>query len=105
MTQQVLSANRLRDGIVVYLTRHNTWSELIATGEIVGSETGAADLLVRAQHAAAERVVVDPYLIEIAGIDGEIRPIKYREFIRATGPTIRPDLSKQNYLRDAKEAV
>ena len=38
------------------------------------------------------------YLIDVAEVDGEVRPVKYREFIRATGPSVRPDLSKQNYV-------
>jgi hypothetical protein len=40
-------------------------------------------------------------VIDVAETDGVLWPTKYREFIRATGPSIRPDLSKQNYVRGA----
>jgi len=98
MTQQVISANRLSDGIVVYLTADNSWSELIS-GSVIAKDEAAADALLReAKQAEANRRVVDPYLIDVAEVDGEVRPIKYREFIRATGPSVRPDLSKQSYV-------
>tara|TARA_R110002110_G_scaffold415612_7_gene652346 strand:+ start:152763 stop:153098 length:336 start_codon:yes stop_codon:yes gene_type:complete len=98
MTQQVISANRLGDGIVVYLAADDSWCEFIAGSVIALDEATAAALLVTATQAAQDQVVIDPYLIDVAEIDGEVRPTKYRELIRATGPSIRPDLSKQNYL-------
>lgn len=105
MSQKVVSANRLEDGLVVYLCRDDSWSTWIARSEIAGDDAAAEALLARAQKAEADRKVVDSYLIEVAEIDGEVRPTKYREFIRATGPSVRPDLSKQNYDASAKEAV
>jgi hypothetical protein len=101
MTQQVISANRLGDGIVVYLTAENSWSELIS-GSVIAMDEATADALLReAKQAEENRLVVDPYLIDVAEVDGEVRPIKYREFIRATGPSVRPDLSKQSYVPEA----
>ena len=97
MAQQVVSANRLGDGLVVYLTSDNSWSEWITRSEIVNEGAEAEALLARAKQAEADRKVIDPYLIEVAEVDGEVRPTRYREFIRATGPSVRPDLSKQNY--------
>lgn len=101
MTQKVVSANRLGDGLVVYLTADNDWSEYISGSVIAMDETAAEALLADARQAEADRLIVDPYLIDVAEIDGEVRPTKYREFIRATGPSVRPDLSKQNYAPDA----
>tara|TARA_R110002072_G_scaffold11775_1_gene52559 strand:- start:717 stop:1028 length:312 start_codon:yes stop_codon:yes gene_type:complete len=98
MTQQVISANRLSDGIVVYLTADNSWSELISGSVIALDEVTANAMLAEATQAVRDRVIVDPYLIDVAEVDGEVRPVKYREFIRATGPSVRPDLSKQNYV-------
>jgi len=100
MTQQVISANRLGDGIVVYLAADNSWSEFIA-GSVIALDAATANaMLATANQAVQDRVVIDPYLIDVAEIDGEVRPTKYRELIRATGPSIRPDLSKQNYVPD-----
>lgn len=101
MTQQVISANRLGDGLVVYLKADDTWSEWISRSEIAADEAAAEALLARARQAEDARVVIDPYLVDVAEFDGEVRPTRYRELIRATGPSVRPDLSKQNYVRDA----
>ncbi|MBO6783411.1 MAG: DUF2849 domain-containing protein [Alphaproteobacteria bacterium] len=97
MAQQVISANRLGDGLVVYLASDGSWSEWISRSEIAADEAAAEAPLARAKRDEADRKVIDPYLVEVAEVDGEVRPTKYREFIRATGPSIRPDLSKQNY--------
>jgi hypothetical protein len=102
MTQQVISANRLSDGLVVYLASDDSWSEWISRGEIATDEAAADGLLARAKLAEENRIVLDPYLVQVAEDDGEFRPTKYREFIRATGPSVRPDLSKQNFVREAK---
>lgn len=97
MEQQVVSANRLSDGIVVYLMPDGGWSEWISQSAIASGEDAAEALLAQARQAEADRIVVEPYLIEVAEIDGEVRPVRYRELVRATGPSVRPDLSKQNY--------
>ena len=98
MTQQVISANRLGDGIVVYLAPDNSWAERISGSVIAPDEATADAMLTQAKQAVQDRLIVDPYLIDVAEVDGEVRPTKYREFIRATGPSVRPDLSKQNYV-------
>lgn len=100
MTQQVISANRLGDGIVVYLAADGSWSEFIAGSVIALDDATAEAMLVQARQAERDRVVIDPYLIDVAEVDGEVRPTRYRELIRATGPTVRPDLSKQRYMPD-----
>ena len=51
----------------------------------------AGDFLVDG-GVGSERIAV---LIDVAEFDGEWRPKKYREYIRATGPSVRPDLGKQ----------
>lgn len=94
MAQQVVSANRLTDGLVVYLTAAGSWSEQLRDGDIATDEAAAEKLLSVARRAEDDRVVVDPYLIDVAEFDGELRPSKYREYIRATGPSVRPDLGK-----------
>lgn len=101
MPQQVLSANRLKDGLVVYLVADDTWSEDIDASEVASDEGSANALLTRAAQAVSDQKIVDPYLIEVAVTAGEIRPTKYRELIRATGPSVRVDLSKQNYVPGA----
>ena len=95
MTQQVVSANRLTDGLVVYLTTGASWSEQLVDGHIAADDAAAERLLAVAKQAEEDRVVIDPYLIGVVEFDGVLRPKKYREYIRAMGPSVRPDLGKQ----------
>ena len=95
MTNQVISANRLGDGIVVYLTADGDWSERIARARVIdGKRQGEAALDV-ACGAVETCAVVDPYLIDIKDSGGERRPTLNREMIRAKGPTVRLDIGKQ----------
>jgi hypothetical protein len=88
---QVLTANRLSDGEVVYLAPGGTWVESIAAAQAV---TAADSETALAAGAAAERdlKIVHAYLFDITP---DRRPVKMREVIRAAGPTVRRDLGKQ----------
>ena len=95
MTHQVLTANRLVDGQVVYLGPDESWTHRLAEA-VVASDEGAADRLQAiAQRAVARRAVVDPYLFEVDTQDGVPRPLRTREIIRARGPSVRTDLGYQ----------
>lgn len=88
---QVLTANRLSDGEVVYLAGDGAWVESMGGAQVV---TGADSEAVLATGHAAERdqKVVHAYLFDITP---DRRPVKMREIIRAAGPTVRTDLGKQ----------
>ncbi|MCG8543079.1 MAG: DUF2849 domain-containing protein, partial [Alphaproteobacteria bacterium] len=62
MTHQAVTANRLTDGQVVYLTNQGAWSERIDECHIADSKELADALLQIADRAVARRQVVDPYL-------------------------------------------
>ena len=95
---QALTANRLADGIVVYLTADNRWSEPLQDADVTeGKEAGEA-LLARAQAPVDGNIVVEPYLFEVAREDDGIRAASVRETIRQAGPTVRLDLGKQAEL-------
>jgi len=94
MTLQVVTANRLVDGLVVYLG-DDGWSERIADGRVAEDKDTSEALLVEAQRWVAERVIVAPYLIDVAEEGGTLRAIRNREVIRSRGPTVRTDLGKQ----------
>jgi hypothetical protein len=94
MTRQIISANRLNDGIVVYLTDGGDWAEAIAAARVIDSEEALTAALEVAAAAVARQLVVDPYPIQIDESE-ERRPTRFREYIRARGPTVRPDLGKQ----------
>jgi predicted nucleic acid-binding protein len=84
---QILTANRLADGAVVYLTASGTWTSEIARSVVAREERAAAALLARGQRDAETAIVVAPYLI--AAVEGEEGPraASLREQIRAAGPS------------------
>ena len=81
---QVITANRLSDGRVVYLGQEKCWQVDIARAQRSTKEQGKK-LLLNVDKAT----VVDPYLIDVAEA-GDNHPSRYREHIRATGPSIDP---------------
>ena len=83
MEAKVISANRLGDGLVVYLKRDNGWSEYISDAQIY-SDAAASDAALRKAHDAEEAcIIVNPYLICIDENGAQYNPTKYRELIRA----------------------
>lgn len=92
---QVVTANRLTDGVVVYLDPAGGWSERAEQGQLATSEDQAEALMAVAAAAVVRREVVAPYLIEVSDAGGRLAPVRLRERIRAMGPTVRLDLGKQ----------
>ena len=88
---QVLTANRLRTGDVVYW-RAGTWIEALGQADVFPSEAEAQAALQQAQSSVTGNVVVAPYLFDVRP-DGT--PVKERELIRAAGPSIHAELGKQ----------
>ncbi len=87
MTLQAITANRLSDGLVVYLSRRGGWSERLDDALTTSGRDDAARLLRQAEGAAA-RDVVGPYLIDLTRGGENLRPARRREAIRAQGPTV-----------------
>ena len=89
MALQVITANRLRDGAVVYLSGDGAWVTELARAVIAEDAAAAAVLSQAGERAVAEQQVVAPYLVEIeTGAEG-VQPRRYKEQIRARGPSIR----------------
>jgi hypothetical protein len=94
MADTIVTANRLSDGLVVYLNGAG-WSERIENARVAGDDAAASGLLARAEGPGQDVRVIAPYLIEVA-LEGAVpRPVSTREAIRAQGPTVRLDLGKQ----------
>jgi len=105
MTLKVVTANRLIDGDVVYLTAKGDWSDWLddsGPAETPEHEAALLDLAAQAVHA---RLVVDPYLMPVAQDEGHLRPLSQREIIRAAGPSVRTDLGKQAAIEWLTENV
>jgi hypothetical protein len=89
---QIVTANRLIDGIVVFQDKAGGWSEDFARA--AAHEDATAALACAGEDVAAS-LVVDPYAIEVELRNGHYAPKTLREAIRAAGPTVRRDLGKQ----------
>jgi hypothetical protein len=84
-TAKVVTANRLIEGDVVYLTADDRWSQLHHEAELIEDEAHAQ---MRLLHAAAQRLyVVGAYLADAkAGPNGP-EPTHFREAFRTRGPS------------------
>ena len=83
---QVASANRLTDGVVVFLDDAGDWTTELGLAVVARSEREGEILLARAK---AEGVaVVEPFLVAVnEREDGALEPLSLREKIRARGLT------------------
>ncbi len=93
---QVMSANRLRDGEVVYLTRSSVWSEKIDDAVLALEPLATAALEARAVESVKATLITGQYLVDAERVDGGIRATHIKERIRNLGPTVRKDLGKQS---------
>ena len=91
---QMLTANRLKDGDVLYW-KAGAWIEALKDGEVFAESALADAALAAAQSFVAGNVVVNPYLFDVRVDARGIHPVKEREIIRAAGPSVRDDLGKQ----------
>jgi hypothetical protein len=90
----MLTANRLKDGDVLYW-KGDGWVLTLKDADVFADDTAAQAALASAQKYVADNQVVAPYLFDVRIENGAIRPVKEREIIRAAGPTVRRDLGKQ----------
>lgn len=100
---QVMTANLLRDGDVVYLSAAGTWSLWLHEAAVARDEGAAADLEARAKRAEGDQIVVGAYLMTVFESDSGPQPIGTRERIRAKGPTVHPEFGKQAMTAAARD--
>lgn len=91
---RVLSANRVGDGRVVFLTADKAgWSEIIADSGVWTSAESEAEALAAARRDEAACLVLDICAVEVEGSGPKLKPIALREMIRAARrPTITPNM-------------
>jgi len=85
---RMIIANRLTDGLVVFLTADGGWSMDIADGTVITDESSEERWLEQAKSDELNCLIIDPNLIEVTVDDGKPRPVAIREAIRAFGPTV-----------------
>ena len=92
---KVATANRLSDGVVIYLGENGEWTERIDAARIANGKDAATALMADAERDVSLCRVVAPYLIDVGyGVDNALRPATYREQIRAFGPSIHPQFGR-----------
>jgi hypothetical protein len=92
---KILTANRLHDGEVVFLTHSGQWSENI-DGAVLATEPQAqAALEARGKEQERDNVVTGVYLFDAERREGHVFASHIKERIRSLGPTVRVDLGKQ----------
>jgi Protein of unknown function (DUF2849) len=90
--RSILTAHRLGDGVVVFLDFEGAWNENIAEAIVAHSPDEVRALEDRGAYDAEHNIVVEPYLVEVREIAGRVEPIRYRERVRAGGPTVLDDV-------------
>ena len=99
MALQVFTANRLSDGVVVFLSGDERWLEAPDATGLIDTSAMETKMMAVAEAATAANVI-DPYLITVTDENGEIRPVSLRERIRAYGPSTHPEFTKQDTIAD-----
>jgi hypothetical protein len=93
MSAQMVTANRLTDGMVVYLTKQGDWATQFSAGAILADEAAAEAAMAKANEAAKQQLIVSQYLIDVLVDGATVKPTSTRERIRADrGPTITVDV-------------
>ena len=86
---QVVTANRLRVGDVVYLAANDDWVSDLAKATVANDAAALAALEGVAAKAVAAQEVVAVYAIDVDTSAGAPQPLSVKERIRAAGgPTI-----------------
>jgi len=87
-TKKVVTANRLIDGIVIFVGPGPGWVTDIRLANVLddGPQLGAA--LAFGAEQVTIRQIVDPYAVDVGIEDGYPMPERLRERIRALGPSV-----------------
>lgn len=90
---QIVTANDLASGDVVYLTATADWSRNIADAAVLANAAAGAGQLALAEAQARQNLIVAPYLVPVVPGSTSPRPVQFRELIRAEGPTTESRLA------------
>lgn len=88
---EILTANRLSDGDVVYRTAHGGWIDDVDSAELIESPEQLAAAEAAAHVDVKASKVLDVVAIAVEVVDDHIVPKRLRERIRAFGPTVKSD--------------
>ncbi|MFK0204685.1 DUF2849 domain-containing protein [Agrobacterium sp. NPDC090283] len=88
MVDKVLTANRLSDGIAVWLDANGEWTEALQDAIVARHAEAIASLEEIGKRDFSANKVVDVAIVDVVEQDGKLWPTRLRERIRAAGPTM-----------------
>ena len=91
---QMILANNLDDGRVVFFTRDGGWSPTPTDGAYAEGEA-VDELLANANKSVADNTVAGCELIGAVITDGTPYPAHMKHVMQAKGPSVRADLGYQ----------
>ena len=101
----VFTANRLRDGKVLWLDAHERWSEHVAEARVY-EPTEIEQGRAAAQEWERRQEVVGAYPVEIAVTEAGPAPLSVRERVRAQGgPSTQYGLAERAVVRASAAAT
>jgi sulfite reductase (NADPH) hemoprotein beta-component len=93
MSFKIIGASHLRDGGAVWFGQDDHWTDNVKEAALFTEATRAVGLAA-ANRLAARQAVIDIHDVAVTlQHDGSPMPVSHREQIRATGPSVRPDLT------------
>lgn len=99
---QVINANRLDDGHVVFWTETGEWVTFLEEATLLWTQETLTAALSHAQGAEKQNLVIDPYAIPLVQKEeGQWSAVALRDKIRTQGPTVHEDHGKQAQIRQA----
>ncbi len=85
---KIISANRLSDGIVVYLVAEGIWTPDIGQAQRLASEAEVEAWLKLAKADEKRNLFIDPFTVEVEVEAKGLEALTLRNAIRAKGPTV-----------------
>ncbi len=95
---EAITANRLTDGAVLYLTADGGWTEKVEEAAATTDPAERQGFEEKAAAGLARQEITHWELAEVEIRDGTQTAVKNKEAIRSRGPTVRRDLGKQAEL-------
>jgi hypothetical protein len=96
---KVVTANRLSDGIVVYLAPDGGWAEFLADAAVFDDKPAVEAGLAAGQASVAANAVVDVFAFDVTLTPTGPEATHIRDRIRSLGPTVHKDHGKQAVAR------
>ncbi|MGD9740295.1 MAG: DUF2849 domain-containing protein [Bauldia sp.] len=86
--KKVLTANRLIDGLVIFVGPDRTWVTDVNDAAILEDGPTLDAAVALGQEGVVGKFLIDPYPVDVTVEDGKPVPVRLRELIRAKGPTV-----------------